>query len=159
MGQRKIDPATGQPCLTDREQRLIDEYVKNGGNGTQAAASAGYSAARADQSAYQVLRRPEVQRHIRERIAESRVSTDEIVGTLASHMRGNLAAFFDQSGEFSLHLANEKGIGHLLKSISSTTRRIEATADKPAQIVNTYRAQLHSPLQAASILARVLGIA
>ena len=61
----------------------------------QAAQSAGYSAARADQSAYQVLHRPEVQRQIRERIAESRVSADEIIGTLASFMRGSLGGFFD----------------------------------------------------------------
>ncbi len=40
MPKRKIDPATGEPELTYREQILVDEYIKNGGNGTRAAASA-----------------------------------------------------------------------------------------------------------------------
>jgi Terminase small subunit len=73
MPKRKINPATGEPELTYRQQRLVDEFVTNGGNGSDAARSAGYGSARSDQSAYQVLRRPEVQRHIQQRIAESRV--------------------------------------------------------------------------------------
>jgi hypothetical protein len=158
MPKRKIDPTTGEPRLTHREQRLVDEFISNGGNGSRAAASAGYGTARPDQSAYQVLRRPEVQHHIRARIAESRVSADEIIGTLASCMRGRPGEFFDESGEFSITLAKQKGIDHLLKSFSGATRTIEATPDKPAQVVRTYRGTLHSPIQAATALARILGI-
>ncbi len=158
MPKRRIDPTTGEPQLTDREQILIDEYIKNGGNGSQAAASAGYGGARPDQAAYQVLSRPEVQRHIRERIAESRVSADEIIGTLASFMLGSLGGFFDKSGEFSIQLAKQNGVDHLLKSVSGTTRTIEATNTRPAQVVKSYRAQIHSPIQAATALARILGI-
>jgi len=88
MPKRRIDPSIGEPELTDREQRFIDEYTNNGGNAAQAAAAAGYGAARSGQSAYQVLRRPEVDRRIRERIAQSRVCPDELIGTLASIMHG-----------------------------------------------------------------------
>ena len=88
MPKRRIDPKTGKPQLTAREQRVIDEYISNGGNGAQAAAAAGYSGARPDQAAYRVLNRPEVQRRIRERIAQSRVCADEIIGTLVSIMYG-----------------------------------------------------------------------
>ena len=35
MPKRKIDPATGEPELTYREQRLVDQFVKNGGNGLE----------------------------------------------------------------------------------------------------------------------------
>src|SRR5215467_5241910 len=158
MPKRKIDPATGEPELTYREQRLVDEFVKNGGNGSQAAESAGYGSARPDQSAYQVLRRPEVQRHIQQRIAESRVSADEILGTLADFMRASPAGFFDQEGNFSIEAAKQNGVDHLLKSISQTTREIESTNGKPAQVMRSYRATLHSPIQAAAALARILGI-
>jgi hypothetical protein len=158
MGKRKIDPATGEPRLTYREQRLVDEFIKNGGNGARAAASAGYAATRADQSAYQVLHRAEVQRHIRERTADPRVSADEIIGTLASFMRGRIGDFLDDSAEFSFELAKQRGVDHLLKTITTTTREIEATKDKPAQTVRTCRDQLHSPIQAAIALARILGI-
>jgi len=155
MPKRKIDPATGEPALTHREQRLVDEYISNGGNGARAAASAGYGAARPGQSAYQVLNRPEVQRHICQRIAESRVTADEIIGTLASFMRGRIGNFYDESGEFSIQLAKEREIDHLLKTVTTTTREIKATKSAPAQVVRTCRGQLHSPVQAASVLARI----
>ena len=57
MPKRRIDPTTGEPRLTNREERLVDEYISNGGNGTQAASAAGYSGARPDQAAYRVLNR------------------------------------------------------------------------------------------------------
>jgi len=158
MPKRKIDPVTGEPELTYREQRLVDEFVKNGGNGSEAAQSAGYGSARPGQSAYQVLRRPDVQRHIQQRIAESRVSADEILGTLAAFMRASPAGFFDQEGNFSIEAAKQNGVDHLLKSISQTTREIESTNGKPAQVLRSYRATLHSPIQAAVALARILGI-
>jgi len=119
MPKRRIDPTTGEPELTYREQLLVDEYIRNGGNGAQAAAAAGYTAARLDQAAYQVLHRQRVQQHIRERIRESRVSADEIIGTVASHMRGDLTEFFDESGNFSIQVARAKGIGHLLPAIAA----------------------------------------
>jgi len=158
MPKRRIDPTTGKPQLTNREQRVIDEYIKNGGNGAQAAAAAGYSGTRPDQAAYRVLNRPEVQRRIRERIAQSRVSADEIIGTLVSIMYGRPGDLYDESGEFSILVAKQNGADHLLKSISGTTRTIEATKTRPAQVVKSYRAQIHSPLQAATALARILGI-
>jgi len=158
MGKRKVDPNTGESRLTHREERLVDELIKNGGNGARAAAAAGYGTARADQSAYQVLQRPEVQARIRQRIAESRVSADEIIGTLVSFLRGTLADFLDESGNFSIEVAKERGVDHLLKSISTTTREIQATKTAPAQTVRTCRGQLYSPIQAAITLARILGI-
>ena len=158
MGKRKVDPTTGESRLTHREERLVDELIKNGGNGARAAAAAGYGSARADQSAYQVLQRPEVQRRIRQRIADSRVSADEIIGTLASFMRGTLADFLDESGSFSIEAAKERGVDHLLKSITTATREIQATKNAPAQTVRTCRGQLYSPIQAAIALARILGI-
>src|SRR6516225_4775817 len=120
MPKRKTDPTTGQPQLTYREQMLANEFINNGGNGARAAAAAGYKAARLDQAAYQALHRDCVQQHIRERIRESRVSSDEIIGTVASHMRANVTEFFDESGNFSIEIAKQKGIGHLIKSISGT---------------------------------------
>jgi hypothetical protein len=179
MPKRRIDPATGEPQLTHREQLLVDEFIRNGGNGARAAAAAGYTAARSDQAAYQVLHRDRVQQQIRERIRDSRVSADEIIGTLASHMRGDLTEFFDESGNFSIQVARQKGIGHLLKSISGTIcDKPQPPADSDFSTPDpqtlplgspqtpsprptrrpTFRIQLHSPLQAASILGRMFRI-
>jgi len=158
MPKRSTDPETGEHNLTYRENRLIDAYIANGGNGQQAAIEAGYSAARANQSAYQVLHRTHVQQHIRDRIAESFVTPEEIIGTLASVMRGDISQMLDESGQVDLNLINEKRLGHLLKTISTTVSTTDATQDKPAEVVKTVKVQLHSPLQAATILARLHGI-
>src|SRR5262249_22541287 len=120
-------------------------------NGQQAAIEAGYSATRADQSAYQVLQREIVQQHIRDRIAESHVTPEEIIGSLASWMRGDLTEMLDESGQVDLKLMKQKRLGHLLKTITTTTHETRATEDKPAQVVRTIRVQLHSPIQAAAI--------
>jgi len=158
MPKRRIDPETGEMGLTHREKMLVDAYIANGGNGQQAAIEAGYSATRADQSAYQVLQREIVQQHIRDRIAESHVTPEEIIGSLASWMRGDLTEMLDESGQVDLKLMKQKRLGHLLKTITTTTHETRATEDKPAQVVRTIRVQLHSPIQAAAILARLQGI-
>ena len=36
MSKRRIDPETGEPALTWRENRMVDEFVSNGGNPARA---------------------------------------------------------------------------------------------------------------------------
>src|SRR5262245_20193553 len=158
MSRRRINPDTGEPELTYREQMFINEYFRNGGNGKDAAIAAGYGSARADQSAYQVLHRLQVQQHIHDRISEATVSADEIIGTLASFMRGNIAELLDNNGDFDINLVRERRLGHLLKTVTRTTRKITTDPGKPPELAQDYRIQLHSPAQAASILARLMGI-
>jgi len=158
MPKRSVNPETGEPNLTHREEMMVDAYIASGGNGRQAALQAGYGAARADQSAYQVLQRAIVQQHIRDRIAESHVTPEEIIGTLASCMRGDLSELLDESGRVDFNLIKQKRLGHLLKTVSTTIHETKASGDKPAEVVRTIRVQLHSPLQAAAILARLHGI-
>jgi hypothetical protein len=158
MSRRKPDPNTGQPQLTHRERSFVNEYIKNGGNGKLAAIAAGYGAARAEQSAYQVLHRIQVQQQIQERISESDVCSQEVIGTLASFMRGNIAELLDDNGNLDLALVKERDLGHLLKTIACTTREIKTAHGQPPQIARDYRIQLHSPIQAASILARLMGL-
>jgi len=100
----------------------------------------------------------EMKQHIRDRIAEPLVTAEEIIGTLASIMRGDITQMLDDSGQIDLKLIKERRLGHLLKSISVTERHTEATADKPASVTRKTSVQLHSPLQAAAALARLAGL-
>src|SRR5262245_24012641 len=158
MSRRRINPDTGEPELTYREQMFINEYFRNGGNGKDAAIAAGYGSARADQSAYQVLHRLQVQQHIKDRISEATVSADEIIGTLASFMRGNITELLDDNGDFDIELVKKRRLGHLLKNIARTTRKVTLQPGQPPEMATDYRIQLHSPVQAASILARLAGL-
>jgi phage terminase small subunit len=158
MSRRRTNPETGEPQLTYRERVFINEYINNGGNGKQAAIAAGYGSGRPDQSAYQVLHRLQVQQHIQDRISEAAVCADEVIGTLASFMRGNIADLLDDDGNFDIALVKRRQLGHLLKTVTRTTRKIKTELGQPLQIAQDYRIQLHSPVQAASILARLMGI-
>lgn len=158
MSRRRTSPDTGEPELTHREQIFINEYIKNGGNATEAAIASGYGSARPNQSAYQVLHRLRVQQHINDRVAESTVSADEIIGTLAAFMRGRITDILDDNGDFDINVVRERRLGHLLKTVTRTTRKLESQPGQDPEFVQDYRIQLHSPVQAASILARLTGL-
>src|SRR5262249_17813331 len=49
-------------------------------------------------------------------------------------------------------------LGHLLKTVTRTTRKLESQPGQDPEFVQDYRIQLHSPVQAASILARLVGL-
>src|SRR5262249_9618761 len=79
MPRRKIDRETGEPALTYRENRMVDQFVTNGGNATRAAVDAGYSPKRASQAAWNVLNRPNVQERIRARVSQAQINPDEVI--------------------------------------------------------------------------------
>jgi len=122
MSKRRIDPETGKPALTWRENKMVDGFVANGGNATRAAVNAGYSPNRASQAAWNVLNRPAVQERISARIAQAQIEPAEAIGSLVSQMRADVTDCFGPDGAFSVDLARQNGLGHLLK-VSTTILR------------------------------------
>jgi hypothetical protein len=59
--------------MTPKQDRFITEYLTTG-NGTQAAIKAGYSPKRADQQAYENLRKPEIRRALKDRLNEQGIT-------------------------------------------------------------------------------------
>jgi phage terminase small subunit len=53
--------------LTTKQIRFVEEYIRNGGNGKQAAISAGYSENTAESQASRMLRKVKVQNALKER--------------------------------------------------------------------------------------------
>jgi len=151
MPQRRKDLKTGEPELSYRENRLADEYVANGGNGAQAAIDAGYSPNYAAQTASNVLKRPAVQKRIRDLIAQARIQHDEIIGSLVSQLRTDVTECLDPNGQFSVDLARQNGIGHLLK-VSTTIRGKQ----EPDGSVRTTKIELLPPQAAAVQLSKLI---
>jgi hypothetical protein len=151
MPQRRKELETGEPELTYRENRLADEYVANGGNGAQAAIDAGYSPNYAPQTASNVLKRPAVQKRIRDLIAQARIQHDEIIGSLVSQLRTDVTECLDPNGQFSVDLARQNGIGHLLK-VSTTIRGKQ----EPDGSVRTTKIELLPPQAAAVQLSKLV---
>ena len=77
--------------MTDKQQRFCDEYLIDL-NGTQATIRAGYSEKTARNIASENLAKPDIQRYIRERMAEKEktliADQDEVLRYLTSVLRG-----------------------------------------------------------------------
>ena len=154
MSRRKVDPETGGPALTWRENKMIDGFVSNGGNASQAALDAGYSPKNPSQSAWKVLNRPAVQERLRARIEQARIDPGEPIGSLVSQMRADVTDCFGPDGAFSVELARQNGLGHLLK-VSTTVHR-KADQDGSLRAVgDATKIEFLSPQTAAFHLARI----
>jgi phage terminase small subunit len=154
MAKRKIDPKTGEAALTWRENKMVDGFVTNGGNATRAAVDAGYSPNYASQAAYNVLSRPAVQERIRARIAQAQVEPDEAIGSLVSQMRADVTDCFGPDGAFSIDLARQNGLGHLLK-VSTTIHRRPCPDGSLRTTGDATKIEFLSPQAAALQLARI----
>jgi len=89
------------------------------------------------------------QERIAARIAEAQIETDEVLGTLASIMRGSLDDFLEYPDwgppKIDLALAQQRGVLHLLKEL--------ATAPD-----GSIKIKLHDSLRAAVQLSRIMNL-
>jgi len=154
MSKRKIDAKTGNPALTWRENNMVDGFVANGGNATRAAIDAGYSPNHASQAAWNVLNRPAVQERIHARIAQAQAQPAEAIGSLVSQMRADVTDCFGPDGAFSVELARQNGLGHLLK-VSTTIHRKAGPRGSLRTTGDATKIEFLSPQIAALQLARI----
>jgi phage terminase small subunit len=100
--------------LTLKQQRFVDAYLETG-NATEAARRAGYQAS---EDALRVighenLTKLNIQRRIESRVADSQVTANEVIGTLASQMRGDITEILADDGSFDVEAIRRKKLGHL----------------------------------------------
>jgi phage terminase small subunit len=142
--------ATEPSKLTLKQHMYIEAYLRTG-NATQAAREAGYE--QTDEAlrvtASRLLTKANIQQRIQERIAEAQIETDEVLGTLASIMRGSLEDFLERPDwgppKINLELAQQRGVLHLLKEL----------ATEPD---GSIKIKLHDSLQAAVQLSRIMNL-
>jgi len=158
MSKRRIDPGTGKPALTWRENKMVDGFVANGGNATRAAVDAGYSPNHATQAAWNVLNRHAVRERISARIAQAQIEPAEAVGSLVSQMRADVTDCFGPDGAFSVDLARQNGLGHLLK-VSTTILRKAGPDGSLRTTGDATKIEFLSPQTAALQLARITAAA
>jgi phage terminase small subunit len=106
--------------LKPAHEQFAQNYVANGGNGTKAAENAGFSSgvdgASAAVAASRLLRNDKVRERIKELESQSHVSTSEVVGTLASHMRGDVTDALPNDDE-NVKRLKASGVSHLIKKV------------------------------------------
>ena len=136
--------------LTPKQEKFVENYLSNGGNGTRAAGDAGYR--------HPNKRGPEnvVKSGIRERIAartaEAKIHTDEVIGTLVSHLRADLGDILPDNPV--VKAARAQGLSHLLRKVT-----VKEYFDKSKQAtVTETTVELHNSQTAAKQLCAVMGL-
>ncbi|MBD3365894.1 hypothetical protein GF360_00970 [candidate division WWE3 bacterium] len=79
--------------LTLKQEKFIEEYIKESGNGTQAAINAGYDVANrqvASQISYENLRKPELQQELLRQLEEAGLNPAHVFESLREAMYAGL---------------------------------------------------------------------
>lgn len=137
---------------TVKQQKFVEEVLKHG-NATKAARDVGYKHPNKQGPANLV--KLGIQERIEARIAEAKVQTNEVIGTLASHMRADLADVLPE--DEILQKAKEAGVSHLIKKLKVTRRTIPVKDGEPIEQV-THEFEMYSAQEAAKSLCNVLGL-
>jgi hypothetical protein len=85
--------------------------------------------------------------------AERTVTTiQEIAGVLTGVMRGSMTDLFDSHGRFDIDDIRERGLGHLIKSVTIEQKRGNGEARSPADII---KVEMYSRVDAAKALGNM----
>ncbi len=139
--------------LTAKQEMFIEHYLSGGYNGKRAAEAAGYAKGHAAETeASRLLRNAEIQERVRARVAEAGVQANEVIGTLVSHMRADLA---DIDPEHPLlKRAKAAGVSHWIRKLT-----VKEYFDKSKQaVVTETTVELHNSQTAAKQLCAVMGL-
>lgn len=137
------DPEPGAE-LTYKQIAFVEHYCQCW-NATEAARRAKYSAKTANQQGPRLLVNAGIQQAIAARIAELKMTTDEVLLRLADHARGSVESLLDSKDEIDLKTARKNGKLHLVKKLKRTKR-----TDKDGFTTETTEVELHDP-QAALV--------
>jgi len=143
---RAGDKPKRKPTL--KQQKFVEEVLKDG-NATRAARAAGYK--HPNVQGAQNLVKLSVQERIQSRIEDSKVQTNEVIGTLVSHMRGDLAEILPDN-DFLIK-AKAVGLSHLVKKVKTTERYT-----KEGERIVTHEFEMYSAQEAAKQLCAVFGL-
>jgi hypothetical protein len=138
-----------------RKDKLI-EGVLRGKTPAKAARDAGFSESYARVNVYRELAKASVQERIAARQAEAKVETNEIIGTLASQMRADLADILPK--DEIMQRAKEAGVSHLIKKLRIKTRFISNGPGKKPDKEVTHEIEMYSAQEAAKQLCSVFGL-
>jgi phage terminase small subunit len=152
-GKKPARKASKKPSV--RERKLV-ENVLRGDKPPTAARKAGYSESVARVDVYRILAKPSVRERIEARMRDAEVTTNEIIGTLVSQMRGDFADILPEDEFFKK--CRENGVSHLIKEVE-TTKHVLAGEDEESCVTEVKRKiKIHDAQAAAKQLCNVFGL-
>lgn len=143
----------GRKAVKPKREKFVENYLSNGGNATKAAEEAGYSPRTARQQGSRLLlTNVDIQQRIKARMADAQVQTNEVIGTLASHMRADIADVVPENP--IARAAREAGVSHLIRKLI-----IKRYWDKSKEAeVEETTVEMHNSQAAAKQLCSVFGL-
>lgn len=106
--------------LNTKQQAFVEAYLQTW-NATKAAKIAGYSEATARQQGSRLLSDANIASRVRERLEQMAMKTDEVLGRLAAHARGDIGDLIDPATmTLDVKKAIEEGNTNLVKKIKQT---------------------------------------
>lgn len=147
---------------TLKQEKFVNEYLANGGNGVKAAQAAGYGGSYGTLRAIasENLTKPNISSRVRERLDGLAATSDEVLYLLGDHLRADLADFqgcFNEDGELDLVTAKRAGVSRLVKKVKSDTRTFITEDGTTVRSVKV-ELELHDSQGAARILADLHGL-
>lgn len=149
-------------ALNVRQQRFADAYLANGGNATEAAIAAGYSARTAKQQGSRLLTNADLGAYIQERRAEesqlARMERDELLGHLEALIRADLRDVAEWDADALTLVASDELDDDAAASIQSLSVVVE-TYEGETGLRQTRRIKIrqHDKLRAAMTYAKARG--
>lgn len=123
--------------LTVKQEKFIDEYIANGGNGSAACRAVGYSAKGANVTAAKLLANTSISKEIERRLAEMRntktAELNEVIEFLTGTMRGEI------SEKIPMTVGNGKSSHVEVVEVPTRTRERLRAAENLAKIFGAYR--------------------
>lgn len=155
---KKGEGAGGEPKLTTKQRRFIEEYCLDF-NATQAAIRAGYKESSAYEIGYENLKKPEISKAITARLDELAMKPEEGTKRLADMGRSSFATFLKlhEDGRIEIDLASEEAQKnlHLIKKIKQTKKTVTIEGVKTETVF--FEVELHDSKDAIKTLLEVHG--
>src|SRR5262245_1998959 len=126
--------------LSDKQRAFIEHYLTCW-NASEAARRAGYSAKTAASIGHENLTKPEIAHAIDARLAELKMSADEVLTRLADHARCSLEDFLSPGGNLDLAKARDGGKLHLIKKHRETRRYFKGELSEETVEIELHDAQ------------------
>ena len=128
-----------------RHEKLLQMRLQ-GKSLQEAGREAGYSENTLKGKIYKIAESAEYQATIQAHIEGAQIHTEEIIGVLISHMRGDIADFFPE--DELLQQAKKGGISHLIKKVKR--KPVVAGFDKDQNPIFAYETELEIQDQQAA---------
>jgi phage terminase small subunit len=149
-------PLSKQKPFSHRLNKLIAGVSEQDKPPTEAARAAGYSESYSRVDVYSTLEKPsvkaEIERRRESRMAEANIHANEVLGTLASHMRADIGEIMPDNP--IVQRAREAGVSHWIRKVT-----VKEYFDKSKQAtVTETTVELHNAQTAAKQLCAVMGL-